>query len=263
MKQGLKIIIWLLIVVICVTVLVFLFIKIFIVKESLYFSSAIGAFMGAFFAYIVSSIGGYISGILQRRKKGYIALFKIEKLINFYLTINHDNQFLLNSWKDAINRKRFFIVILDKLEIDRGIEDEINYVELLNEFFSLNVNLQKFNSAIPAISSLYDKIIFEFKNDGDEDKYKSSLKYFLKKIDELSKFCTLLDDKFIDILSKVRILQKDNDPIWTFFIIKKYSDKQNAQFDIEKEKILKEIEQISQESKKELNFYDIKKESGL
>lgn len=245
---------------IVVSIILYLLIKLFVFKESLYISSAIGAFMGAFAAYFITIVSSYINKILKRIEIGYIALFKLQNILNTYISINSDN---MNEFNYAIEKfekeKVFFIFNISKFDIHAEIEHEINYMELLNDFFCLNINLQKFNRSTEMIIKSYDNFKNMFQSrQSSEETYLREVKNFVPKIKDLNKFCKLLDEEFIDILTAVRVLLKIKRPLFVYFITKNYPSDFTTKVQEEKKKLLVEIEDIEQESDNELKKHKIK-----
>ena len=238
---------------------IFIFNKVFFKPDLDYIDKAVGAFMGAFFAFLFIRIGDTFAKIYERQKKHYNALVKLEYICNDYLNIASDNIFIIDDFnKIAENafRKDQPIIYMNKLHLfplDKEIVLSLGNIDLVNEVFTFNTDLNKMNSSIETVNRFYEEIKDAFiQRKVDDQTYKVNVQICIGKLIELKKFLVDLEEKTERILAISRILSKDK-LLLTHFISKRYfTNKLEKKIPKEIEKLESEIAEVSTKSKKEI-----------
>lgn len=233
---------------------IFVFDKIFFQSDSGYINNAIGAFMGAFFAFLFIRISEAFTKIYERENRHYNALVRLEHICNGYLNIISDNIFVIDDFIDIAqkavqNDKRFiYFDVLHEFSIDKEITLDLANIELINEVFSLEVGVKKMNYSINATNRFYTDIKNAFiQKNIDFETYKINVNKLIEKLIQLKSFLTDLEKEDKRVLAISRILMKSK-PIFIHFIHLVVSKKDFKKIE---HKIDKEIEKI--ESKIEIN----------
>lgn len=173
---------------------------------------AIGAFTGAFFAFIFIRIGEILTKISERQKRHYAALVKLEHIFNRYLNDISDNiaqieyiskikQRADNS-PPSLNYNR-----LEAFLIDDTILLDLANIAFINEMASFNVSLRKINSDMESINRSYDEIRqAALHRLIIPDSYVQNFELYVKRLGTVRAFLELLNDKLKRNLATVRLL---------------------------------------------------------
>lgn len=223
--------------------------KIFIEKDSNFMASGVGAFMGAFFAFLFLVFGKLFAEIYSRNKKHRNALVEVEYTLNEYLGINHDNIFLINGFIEAISKNFICTNHFTKLEIDKSVLLNLYNIDLINDLHTLNMDIYKANESLETISSWYNKINETFLDQrmlkGD---YDLNLKQILKKFRTAKIFSEFLDEKIIITQAKIRVLLKERSMVH-WFVSKFISHREHYPKNFDK-KYHEEVKEVKAEIKR-------------
>ncbi len=240
------------------TISFFLFKEIFIQKNSNYITNGLGAFMGAFFAFIFIRIADFLNDLYLRKKRNNNALVRLEQICNENLCIIGENQQQLNQFEESLKERKLFGGILQSFLIDKTIPLDLTSINLINDGFILNIEARKLNESIKMVYDQYRKLEEQFlSRDGVGGKLlEINRPHLLSLVNDLKEFHSNLDNKTIKLLSKVRIFLRDK-PITTQ-IISYFGQKQleNDQIINEEAKLRKEIAESIKKSSEEIR--DIK-----
>jgi len=237
---------------------VFIFDKIFIQTDLDYINNAIGAFMGAFFAFLFIRISEVFTKIYERKKRHNDALVKLEYIYNEYLNIISDNIFIIDDFigisQDAIQKNQPFIYFnnLHQFPINKEIILDLYNIDLINEVFSFNSNINKINDSIDAVNRAYAEIKNIFiQKQIDYKTYEINVNMLIKKFQEIKKFLVALTEEDKEVIAMIRILL-ERKPL--LIHLKEYfSDKLKKQIPEEIKKIEKEINTVETKDKKRIN----------
>jgi len=223
-----------------------------------------GAFLGAFFAFIFIRIADALSKIYERKAQGRTALVRYEHIFNDYLTQLDDNiyiiDFLASLVKKTENSKGPPPIWTNKLHtipIDKELVISLTNIELINEIFTINVELRKINDSINSINRTYDMIISAFvQNNIDVKTYLINLKGVLSSCLEIKAFLKEAMEDITRLLAIVGILTKYDTVlggIISLIIKTKYPKNVLANIDIEITKIKSDIEKNKTSSRDKIN----------
>lgn len=233
--------------------------KILIEKDSNFITNGMGAFMGAFFAFLFLITERLFEKIYSRNKKHRNALVKIEYTLNEYLSINYDNIYLVEGFIKSIEKKYVNVNHFTKLGINKEILLDLYNIDLINDFHTLNIEIYKVDESLETISSWYDKINESFL-DGkiNKESHDINIKQILTNFQNLKKFLESLNDKIIIVQSKIRVLLHEQESAidWLVKIIshkEHYPNNFDKKYREEIKKVKAEIEQNTKAGKKEID----------
>lgn len=240
-----------------------IFKKIFIDQNLDYINSAIGAFMGAFFAFLFIRISDGLTRIYERQIKHYNALVKLEHICNEYLNIVSDNIFVIDDFaeiaqKAMANSEPFiYFNVLHEFLVDKEITLNLTNLELINEVFSFEAGVDKINNSISATNRFYGDIKNTFlQKNIDFGTYKLNVEILIGKLKELKVFLLNLDKENKQIVAMTRILMRDK-PFLTCLIHliskKGFNDKMKEEIPKEIKELENEIETNRKKSKEKID----------
>lgn len=223
---------------------------------------SVGAFLGAFFAFLFIRFSDFISKISLRICNNYIALVRLQHYSNENISIIDDNIHLMNQIITQLNlvvneNKRAVLPInIIETSIEKEIILSITNLDFANQLFTYNMMLRKLNQSSQSFKQTMEKISNSYtSNTIPFSAYKLNVSIVLDTANSLKKYMILCLDTSKDILSTVRVLGKNKPFIsWIFQKITKNKISITQNNLISKEKIIlnKEIDEIKNESKKEL-----------
>lgn len=234
--------------------------KLFIQTSTQFSNTAVAAFFGAFLAFLFIRIGEFFKSFSERINKGHNALTKAEYLLNSLLGELDDNVYVIETFEELYDNNvknqehsRVFVwanrltpvKVLDDLLID------LLNIDLINELFTLNVDLRKLNESMETINGAYkeskDALISKTI---DAENYIENLTRIRKNLLEIKKFFLASISETARALSAVRILAK-NRPLIGYLLKRLPSYKYGRKFKAKRENELKTLLQEMNEIKKD------------
>ena len=240
------------------------FYTLFIRTDFLSVKTTIGAFMGAFFAFLFIRLADILTRIYDRQVKHFNALIRLQHLLNDYLNQISDNIFVINGFRTSTDKyftgKSAPVIYLDRFasfEINKDIPLDLHNLDLIMDLFSFNIDLDKMNKSMDVASRSNQEIKDAFVNKKiDENTYKTNLAIAEKKFGELEVFLRSLDDKAQRLLAIARILSED-EPLLTnvtnLIVPSHLSKKQNENIPVELERLKSEIAETKATSQQEIS----------
>ncbi len=232
---------------------------IFIEKDSYFIANGVGAFMGAFFAFLFLIVERLFEKIYSRNKKHRNALVKIEYTLNEYLSINYDNIALSEGFIKSIEKKYVNVSHFTKLEINREILLDLYNIDLINDFDTLNIEIYKDNESLETVSSWYNKINESFLDGKINKEYRDiNLRQVSENFKNLELFLESLEENIIIVRAKARVLLQEQESAidWLIKIIshkEHYPNNFDKKYREEIKKIKVDIKQNTEVSKKEID----------
>lgn len=227
------------------------------------FEIILSASIGAFLTFLFVIIGSVIERIYERQNTYYNALVRLEQLLGVYTNDISDNIFVV---KNLVQGMELYIkdgtpVILMNVFIPFSINFDITLdlhnLDLINEFFSYNIDLNKMNRSMETLNRTRESIQSAFASKViEEPTYRVNLGILIRNAEELEKFLESLTEKTISLSAKTRVLLKKKTAISIVagkLIGTHYTAKQIADFPKEKERLEAEMKEIFETSKKEID----------
>ena len=184
----------------------------------------IGAFAGAFFAFLFVRIGDALTRFYDRQKKSYNGLVRLEYLCNEYLNLISDNIFVIDDFSkiatDSFAKNEPFIYMntLHQFVVPKDILLDLANIDLINEVFSFYADVDKMDHSIDTVNRFYSEIKDAFVQQKiDYGTYKTNVLIGLAKMAELRKFLLGLDQETKRIGATARLMSKDK-PFLTYLI---------------------------------------------
>lgn len=236
--------------------------KLFIQVDSKFSETASAAFLGAFLAFLFVRIGDFFKAYSDRVSKNHSALIKLEHNLNSLLGTLDDNIYVIETFESLyaknINKtnQTHVFVWANKLHpvrlIDELILDLLN-IDLVNELFSLNTHLRKFNDSAETINGAYieakDALI---SGKIDADNYINNLHRIHNDLVDIKNFISSYIKETTESLSAIRVLAKKR-PLMGYVLRRVTGHKYSSNFE---SKRLKELSKLEGEMK------EIKQSSG-
>ncbi|MDP2940255.1 MAG: hypothetical protein Q8O13_09305 [Candidatus Omnitrophota bacterium] len=227
--------------------------------------TAIGAFLGAFFAYFFMRVRDVFTQIYERQKENFNALVRLEYLCCENMDSISNNIWIIDDFDrtvgQALKQKQPAVYgnRLHELPFPEDILLKFTGIDFLNEILSYKVDFTRVNHDIETINSMYNS----FKNALIQgtiniDTYLVNAQITLTKSLELKKFLQALEEKTIRIGAYARILCRDQKPFLTRIIQLTFKKKIftltfNAKVEKEIEQIKRDRAQVTAKSKEELD----------
>lgn len=217
---------------------------------------SLGAFTGAFFAFLFFLLAEILSKASERIRKHYNAIVKIEHCSNDYLNYISDNRFLFKNFIIALKKGSIYINRFLLLPIEKDITLELLDLPLINRIFSFNTSVRKMNNSIETINNWYDEIKGAYlKGRINKSIYKKNTENLITELQDLDGFLISLEEKTKNIVALVRILLEDKP--FAIRIVHLFSRDKSLKISderiiSEKKKLNLEIEKRAKESRKEI-----------
>ena len=238
-------------------------------EEFRMYTTLIGAFLGAFFAFIFMRLNEVFNKIYERQKRNYNALVRFEYICCENLDNISNAIFVIDGFEKAIiaalqdNQLVIYGNKLHPLLFNESLLMDFVTIDFMNKVLSYQVDLHKINHDIETINEMYST----FKNAAiqktiDLSTYLDNTKIALEKALQLKTFLEAFDEKTIDLLGCVRLLERKQKPIlnhiFSLWLTKKvFTPEFKKNLEKQKQIIRKGRVEVMEESKKELD--EIKK----
>ena len=126
------------------------------------FKALVGAFGGAFFAFLFVRFGDGLKKIYDRKEKNHSTIVRLQHYFNDFLNITGDNLFIADDCIRVFEEKSLqaghrviYMNVFHSYPVDRETLVGLTNVEFLNEVYSLNVDLNKLNASLAAVDRAY------------------------------------------------------------------------------------------------------------
>lgn len=226
--------------------------RIFLEGSLEYLNSAIGAFMGAFFAFLFIRLSDFFTRIHERQRNNYNALVKLEHFFIDCGNIISANIFVINDFVSSISTAkkegRLFVSFnrLDRFPIPKEILLELINIDFINEVATFYTHLDKMNGSCDASNRMQDTIQNAFiQKNLTPDNYLENINILYVKLQELKKFLEDLNEENIRIASITRVLLKEKSLLTTWmslFMNMRFNKKMEVLAQDEVKILKKEIE---------------------
>jgi hypothetical protein len=129
------------------------------------FRALVGAFAGAFFAYLFVRFGDGLKKIYDRREKNHTSLVRLQHYFNDCLNTASDNIFIADECISVFDEKRLqgnehpiFMNVFHTFPVDRELVIGLTNLKFVNEVYSLNVGLKKMNDSMATVDRAYGQV---------------------------------------------------------------------------------------------------------
>lgn len=227
------------------------------------FRALVGAFSGAFFAYIFVRFGEGLKKIYDRKEKHHISLVRLQHYFNDCLNTTSDNIFIAEECINVFDEKRLqanehpiFMNVFHQYPIDRELVIGLTNVKFVNEVYSLNVDLKKMNDSMATVDRAYAQVreAFVAKHLSGSD-YLLNARRTRQRSIELKAFLLQIKQDLIRLFATSNILLKD--PPFLVRVIRvatetKYPSDFGVALGREVVRVAAEMEGIAQDSAKRI-----------
>jgi len=221
--------------------------KLFLQPDSNFLNTSLGAFMGAFFAFLFIRLADFLTRLSKRRLAHFNALVAIERMFNEHLATISSNTFVLDTFCSTIRQGMASPFNFSPLNKDKSLYEHIHNIEILTKLFSFNDGIRKFNNDLAAIGTVHQHISNGFMQ-GHLNKaaYKENAQYVATQMEIIiGKYGDQLKEEALELLAMSRLRTKADIPLSTrysrFFLPNVHSQMDDKQVQQEVKKILKEL----------------------
>lgn len=227
------------------------------------FRAIVGAFAGAFFAYLFVRFGDAFKKVYDRKEMNHTALVKLQHYFNDCLNTTGDNVFIVNNCVDVFTDARLasadvpiYMNSFHQYLINRDVVTQLTNVDFLNEVYSLNVSLHKMNDSLATIDRSYSQLRDSFlaKNINVET-YKANARQYRDRCAEINAFLLQLKVDLTRLFAVANLLLQ-NRPFLARVIMAlvrtTYPKNFDARLQVEGERVAAEIEAFAKASAKKI-----------
>lgn len=236
-----------------------IFYNIFIKHAPGYINNAIGAFMGAFFAFLFLRVADWMGKKAERKKKDQRALVRLEHLCNENANNIYDNISEIGKFTETAryclkSRQLFrYVSRLQKIPLNREIPLLLTNLGLINELLSFNVDLIRVNRDIETLNRFFESI----KGASLDGYHVGNINKLIEDLSLLDKFLQYTTERNKRILSIARVLLKNRNSFVCYVEFKDnrvcFSSKFEKLIIKEKGHLEKEMENVRNDSKVEID----------
>lgn len=220
--------------------------------------SAIGAFLGAFSAFVFGLITFYFQKKFERYWKHKNSVVEIEHMLQDHLDQNSANQYLLKGAIDTLQKNHMSYTLLTPLRLSDDIDLRIGDLDMLQKFYDYKEPIIKVNHGMQTWQGMNTQLHQTVTTNPSLPPpiIHANMKHLREQADTILKFMTEIDNDTSYFLGYVRVYIRKDKHIWSRWLFKiKNKEKQFiSKKEIKKEvKVLQsEIEKISSESRKRI-----------
>lgn len=223
-----------------------------------------GAFMGAFFAFLFVRLSDALRKIYDRRAKHHNALVRLQHHFNDCLNIIGDNIYIIDTFfqifdkydSDAKERK-VFQNELHEVPIDPELVVALANVELVNEIYTIHVELRKLNDSMNTANRIITNVTNSFVSGQiNHSTYAANINHCKSSMSDLRKFSIAAKCDVIQACAAVRVLSRDAPFLIRgirFLMPRRYTRTQRNAIEREKESLEREIDDIARKSRERIN----------
>lgn len=181
------------------------------------FRAIVGAFSGAFFAYLFVRFGDALKKVYDRKEANHTALVTLQHYFNDCLSTTSDNVFVIDNCATVFTNARMateevpiYMNSFHQYQINKDLVVQLTNVEFLNEVFSLNVTLRKMNDSLATLDNTYSQLRDAYLAKSiDVPTYKANALRYRDRSVEIKGFLMQLKDDLIRLLAVTSILMED------------------------------------------------------
>jgi hypothetical protein len=232
----------------------FFFFKIFIEKDNAVIFGSLGAFMGAFFAYLFIRIATALDKNYQRIQNHRNSMVKFERVIMKMNGLISDNLFVIDDFTGVVNNaiqnkiKMIYFNKLHPIDISEYSTLDLQNIDLINDIESFYFDMRRTNSDLETINTMLQEYRTAVIDDKvDLETYLFNLGRLTEQLSMVKAFLLELSEDTITLQSKIRVMLKGSEPFlgWLLKHTTKhhYTQTQRNDFDKESKKVKNEMEE--------------------
>jgi len=221
------------------------------------FQNGIGAFFGAFFAFVFLRLSDWVSLKRKENISHFNSLVMIERHLNRVISCLEKNILNFQGNIEALESMKLLTWSSHTIPYNFELADELKNIDFVNDYFTFTLDLETMNNDFNTMKSMYDEVKGLFIDRKiSPDVYQDNVAFCVNRMREISKFIHSYQEKAIQLTAKARILQKENKN-WSFLFgaFPKRHYGKNFEKELEKEKDIlnEEIETVSKKSQEEID----------
>ena len=177
------------------------------------FIDASGAFFGAFFAFMFGLVTYYWTNWVERQKKDYDAMVKLEGVLNEHLNIFSRNEYLIHGSIDTLNKGAMTYNILRKYRLVEDIELSLLDLDLINKYFDYRDSVNSLNNDFEVAKKASDilrEVFLSGKVDHTAIVFNAHI--LVEQLTALNKMGAVTDDETKSLLCLIRIKIREDKP---------------------------------------------------
>ena len=220
--------------------------KLFFQPDPAFLGAGLGAFMGAFFAFVFLKMAEFLTRLRKRRLEHYNALGAIERMFNEHLAAISDNTFVLDPFCTAIREGMVSAFNFKPLHKDKSLYHRIHNLEILNKLFYFDDGVRKLNNDLETTGKLYEQLrIGLMEGHLKPEAYKANTDFVATQMKNIiGKHSDQLKEEAIELLALSHLRMKTDMPLSTwysrFFLPDLHSKMDAKQVQEEIERVLEE-----------------------
>lgn len=181
------------------------------------FRALVGAFAGAFFAYLFVRFGDAMKKVYDRKEKNHTSLVRLQHYFNDYLNTTSDNLYIANDCIGVFSEARLtsgghpiFMNVFHQYQINTELVVGLTNLDLINEMTSLNAGLKKMNESLATIDRAYSQIrdAFISKTISESD-YLENARRTRDRCIQVRPFLTQTHDDLVRLFAIANLLMKN------------------------------------------------------
>lgn len=176
-------------------------------------TDASGAFFGAFFAFMFGLVTYYWTKWVERQKKDYNAIVKLEGVLNEHLNIFARNEYLIHGSIDTLNKGAMTYNILRKYRLVEDMELSFLDLDLINKYFEYRDSVNSLNNDFEVANKATDilrETLLSGKVDQAEINFNSRI--VVANLITLNKMAVVTNDETKTLLCLIRIKIREDQP---------------------------------------------------
>ena len=181
------------------------------------FRALIGAFSGAFFAFLFVRFGEGLKRIYDRKEKHHTTLVRLTHYFNDCLNITGDNVYVANTALSVFSEETLasgelpvFFNEFHSYPIDRELVIGLTNMDFANEVYTLNVELRKLNDSMATTDRSYAEVKAAFiSKQIDPKTYVANVRHGRPRYIELREFLLELKADLIRHMASANLLARD------------------------------------------------------
>ena len=190
--------------------------KLFLQPNSDFLSTGLGAFMGAFFAFLFIRLADFLTRLHKRRLEHYNALVAIERMFLEHLATISDNALLLDDFCKNIREGIVSAFSFKPLTTDRSLYSQIHNLEILNKLRYFNDGVRKLNNDLETLGTMYREISRgRMKGHLKPQEFKQNADGVAAQMETIGRFSERLRKEALELLAMSRLRLTTDMPLST------------------------------------------------